>query len=382
MIKNAKRYDRAFTLLELIVAFIILAVLSAIAVPSLASVVSNSSLNAASAQISAVAIAARYTSYQLDVSNVPTSAELAATIAVTPGFTGVNSSFAPAPSTSPNVISYADPPASSSLAVIAPGNAGCAFALITSSGVQVWTSSSTTGCNAFAALSGPPAASATTTIPPTTTTTAPTATTTTTAAPTTTTTAAPVTAPGAPTSPTGSWSSTTSALVSWVAPASNGGSAITHYTVTASPGGASCTTSSTSCTVSGLSSTTTYSFTITATNAVGTGPSSEAVTPLQTDGNITTCAQAGYSGALQLGSSSATSASDSYITGTVHGSLSQYVDIAVALHATVSAVIVKGGPDYNTYNIYTQVGQNLVSPLNSGGNVPTISHWFVCYTVQ
>ncbi len=63
--------------------------------------------------------------------------------------------------------------------------------------------------------------------------------------------------------------------VSWVAPVSDGGSPITGYTVTAAPGGATCSTmGATSCTVVGLTNGTPYTFTVTATNAVGTGPAS------------------------------------------------------------------------------------------------------------
>ena len=62
--------------------------------------------------------------------------------------------------------------------------------------------------------------------------------------------------------------------VSWSAPDSYNGSAITGYTATAAPGGATCSTSTTSCTVRGLTNGTSYTFTVTATNAVGTGPPS------------------------------------------------------------------------------------------------------------
>jgi hypothetical protein len=62
-------------------------------------------------------------------------------------------------------------------------------------------------------------------------------------------------------------------IVTWSPPVSDGGSGILHYTVTASNGSTCVAVApATTCRVSGLKIGTSYTFTITATNAVGTGP--------------------------------------------------------------------------------------------------------------
>ncbi len=65
-------------------------------------------------------------------------------------------------------------------------------------------------------------------------------------------------------------------VVAFSAPSSDGGSAVTGYTVTASPGGATATGTSSPQVVGGLTNDTAYTFTVTATNAVGTSAASAA----------------------------------------------------------------------------------------------------------
>ena len=76
------------------------------------------------------------------------------------------------------------------------------------------------------------------------------------------------------------------AIVSFAAPLSDGDAAITHYTVTASSGGQSASGTGSPITVFGLANGTSYTFTVTATNTVGTGPPSavsNAVVPTGSD---------------------------------------------------------------------------------------------------
>ncbi len=86
---------------------------------------------------------------------------------------------------------------------------------------------------------------------------------------------APPTAPGAPLNPLAT-AGNGNATVTWAAPASNGGAAITQYTVTSTPGNLTCTWTSgpLTCLVNGLTNGTPYRFSVTAKNNVGTGPAS------------------------------------------------------------------------------------------------------------
>lgn len=97
----------------------------------------------------------------------------------------------------------------------------------------------------------------------------------------------PATLPGAPSSATAA-PGNSSATVAWTAPASDGGDPISSYTVVSSPGGVTVVVggSTLGTTVNGLTNNVTYTFTVSAANTVGSGPSTitNAVLPSATPG--------------------------------------------------------------------------------------------------
>jgi hypothetical protein len=87
------------------------------------------------------------------------------------------------------------------------------------------------------------------------------------------------TVPGAPTIGTAT-AGNTQATVTFTAPAVTGGPSITSYTVTCVQNGFTASGASSPLTVTGLTNGVSYTFTVTATNSVGTGPSSAASSPV------------------------------------------------------------------------------------------------------
>jgi hypothetical protein len=91
--------------------------------------------------------------------------------------------------------------------------------------------------------------------------------------------------PGTPTSVTATATAYNTATVAYTAPASNGGATITSYTATSNPGGITGTltqSGSGTITVSGLTGSTAYTFTVTATTAIGTSAASAASNSITT----------------------------------------------------------------------------------------------------
>ena len=93
------------------------------------------------------------------------------------------------------------------------------------------------------------------------------------------------------------------------------------------------------------------------------------------EGNATTCGDVGFPGDTILFVSGASNGSDANVSGTVSGG-GTILNVTNNGGVEIHAIVVKGG---NGYNVYSSNVPNMISPLNNGGQIPAISHWFVCY---
>ena len=199
------------------------------------------------------------------------------------------------------------------------------------------------------------------------------------------------TVPGAPTSVTAT-AGQGQATVSFTAPASNGGAAITSYTVTSSPGNIAVSGAGSPLTVTGLTNGTAYTFTVTATNSAGTSSAStvsNSVTPTLATPVVTVSATTklltfswstitgatyyqlfkninGNAGYTQVGSnlsSSATSATDS-IGVHVH----DWVNASYIVKACDVGGCVSSATVYTTSAMIAAIGYFKASNTGAGDN--------------
>jgi hypothetical protein len=150
------------------------------------------------------------------------------------------------------------------------------------------------------------------------------------------------------------------ATVPFTAPSSDGGSAITSYTAISSPGGITGTISqsgSGSITVTGLTNGTAYTFSVTATNAIGTSPASDtssSITPVSPVGDF-------YQGGVIFYLFEA--GDTGYVAGETHGLIAAVADQSSGIRwykgsysATGAIATAIGTGSANTDAIITEQG--------------------------
>ncbi|WP_370677749.1 Ig-like domain repeat protein [Pleomorphomonas sp. PLEO] len=170
-------------------------------------------------------------------------------------------------------------------------------------------------------------------------------------------------APDAPTIGTAT-AGTGSASVTFTAPSSDGGSAITGYTVTSSPGGKTATGTASPITVTGLTNGTSYTFSVSATNEVGTSNASadsNAVTPtvatptvrlsgptVLTYGDTVTYTATLSDGASPSGTVTFRDSSGTLGTGTISGGSASYSTSSLSYGTHAISAVYGGDADNDT----------------------------------
>jgi hypothetical protein len=98
--------------------------------------------------------------------------------------------------------------------------------------------------------------------------------------------------------------------------------------------------------------------------------------------NATTCLpdaqdDVSFAGSTQVGATGGGDAGDGNVSGVSDG---QFLDVTILNPLVViDAIIVKAGNAYNVYGPEDAPFSDLRAPLTNGGQLPEISHWFICY---
>lgn len=179
------------------------------------------------------------------------------------------------------------------------------------------------------------------------------------------------TVPNAPTSVTATVANAQS-VISFTAPTDNGGSAITSYTVTSSTGGITATGSASPITITGLTNGTAYTFTVTATNAIGTGTASSpsnSVTPMSGPAIGSALGGGFYAGQIK------------YDNGTTYNLIiapratGQSFKVWSAANGTISATSKFDG--FSNTNAMRSESTSEMANFCNGLNIGTYTDWYV-----
>ena len=177
--------------------------------------------------------------------------------------------------------------------------------------------------------------------------------------------------PGAPTNIVGT-AGNAQASVSFTAPASAGGSAITGYTVTSSPGGFTATGASSPLVVTSLTNGTSYTFTVVATNASGNSvasAASSAVTPFTVPGAPTSPVATAGNAQASVAFTAPASTGGSAITGyTVTSSPGGFTSTGASSPRVVNGL--SNGTSYTFTVVATNAAGNSVASVASSAVTP------------